>query len=238
MCNKIPTGASNKFDEFFRWSRLDKDFWWIPRNQKKQFCGERMAFSLQTSAGLFPKTVGIGIALKFLLKGINSFCLLKKNYHKESIRHSHSESTHPGAKVAPVSLNLRPSAISEVPLPARPEVVQLQDGAGALPRLPPLPQGPRRHGEQGGLARRAAALRRLRQELPVQGPRLTQAGTAHRLLRMGQLVARPVKCVPSLLLASTQSVIQLTNANDYSFLSLSATLKKCQKIFTKLSVPL
>ena len=41
MCDQKPSGSRNKFDEFFHWSRLDRDFWWIPPNQKKEFCGER-----------------------------------------------------------------------------------------------------------------------------------------------------------------------------------------------------
>ena len=40
MCNQMPSGSRNKFNDFFRWSRLDKKFWWIPANQKKEFCGE------------------------------------------------------------------------------------------------------------------------------------------------------------------------------------------------------
>ena len=43
MCDQKPSGSRNKFDEFFHWSRLDRDFWWIPPNQKKEFCGERPA---------------------------------------------------------------------------------------------------------------------------------------------------------------------------------------------------
>ena len=41
MCDQKPSGSRNKFDEFFHWSRLDKDYWWIPPNQKKEFCGGR-----------------------------------------------------------------------------------------------------------------------------------------------------------------------------------------------------
>ena len=44
MCEQKSSGSRNKFDEFFQWSRLEKDFWWIPPNQKKEFCGVRLSW--------------------------------------------------------------------------------------------------------------------------------------------------------------------------------------------------
>lgn len=77
---------------------------------------------------------------------------------------------------------------SEVPLSAKPAVVQLQGGAASLPRLPPLRQGPRRSAEHEGLARRPAPLRRPRQQLPVQGRRVAPRRPDNPVRRMGQSI--------------------------------------------------
>ena len=77
---------------------------------------------------------------------------------------------------------------SEVSLPAKPPLVQLQGGAAALPRLPPLRQGPRRLQDRQGLARRPAAVRRLRQQLPVQRRGVARRRPDDTVRRMGQSV--------------------------------------------------
>ena len=72
MCDQKPSGSRNKFDEFFQWSRLEKDFWWIPPNQKKEFCGVRLLCAFPSS----PLHFGPPLSMRQVLRG------LYQHYHK------------------------------------------------------------------------------------------------------------------------------------------------------------